>query len=96
MNPVFEWDARKAAANSRKHGVTFPEAITVFADLLAKIFDDPDHSLSERREIIIGQSSRGRLLLVSFTDRGDRIRIISARTVTRRERKAHEEDIEDS
>jgi len=96
MTPVFEWDSRKAAANARKHGVAFPEAITVFADLLARIFDDPDHSLGERREIIIGQSSRGRLLLVSFTERGDRIRIISARTVTRRERKAHEEDTEEA
>jgi len=95
MNPVFEWDSGKAAANIRKHGVTFEEAITVFSDPLARVFDDPDHSLRERREIIIGQSSKERLLLVSFTERADRIRIISARTATRSERQAHEEDIEE-
>ena len=88
----FEWDEDKAAANLRKHGVTFDEASTVFADSLAVIFDDEEHSLDEIREIVIGHSVLQRLLLVSFTERGDDlVRIISARKATRRERKDHEE-----
>lgn len=89
---MFEWDSRKAEANRRKHGVAFEEASAVFADPLARIFDDPDHSLREQREIIVGRSSKARLLLVAFTERGDRVRIISARPATRRERQFHEED----
>jgi hypothetical protein len=91
MEPVFEWDSRKAEVNRRKHRVAFEEAITVFADPLARIFDDPDHSNREHREIIAGFSSQERLLLVSFTERADRIRIINARVATPRERRAHEE-----
>ena len=83
---AFEWDVKKAAANLERHGVSFEEAVTAFEDPLAKIHDDPDHSASERRAIIIGESLQGRLLLVSFTDRGSSIRLISARPVTRRER----------
>ncbi|MFM7073955.1 MAG: BrnT family toxin [Planctomycetota bacterium] len=88
----FEWDSEKASSNVTKHGVTFDEAITVFADPLAVIFDDDGHSQDELREIIVGQSVLGRLLLVSFTER-DRlvVGIISARKATRRERKNHEE-----
>ena len=67
MSLEFEWDARKAKANLNKHGVAFDEAMTVFADPLARIFDDPDHSADEPREIIIGHSVRPRLLLVGFT-----------------------------
>jgi uncharacterized DUF497 family protein len=66
----FEWDARKASSNLRKHGVAFTEALTVFADGTARIHDDPDHSTNERREVIVGHSSRARLLLVFFTERG--------------------------
>lgn len=88
----FEWDEYKAASNGTKHGVTFDEASTIFADPLAVIFDDEEHSRQEIREIIIGHSSLGRLLLVSFTERGeDVVRIISARKATKRERKDYEE-----
>ncbi len=64
MGPSFEWNPRKAASNRAKHGVSFEEALTVFADALARIFDDEDHSSTERREIIIGHSSTQRLLVV--------------------------------
>ena len=88
----FEWDPRKAAANFRKHRVSLDEALTVFADPLSDLYDDPDHSTAERRLILMGYSNRGRLLFVSFADRGsNRIRIISARTVTKSERKQYEE-----
>jgi uncharacterized DUF497 family protein len=94
MSVRFEWDERKAAANLSKHGVSFDEASTVFADPLAAIFDDEEHSQHEVREILIGHSVFQRLLLVSFTERGgDLIRIISARKATRRERKDYEEGI---
>ncbi len=88
----FEWDPRKAAANARKHGVTFEEAASVFGDPLAAIFTDEAHSTGELREIIIGHSERNRLLLVSFAERAERIRIISARSATRRERRDYEEN----
>ena len=90
--PEFEWDGQKAAENRRNHGVTFDEAVTVFADPLANIFDDPDHSGNERRELIIGHSAEQRLLVVSFTERKRRTRIISARQATARERKDYEEN----
>lgn len=86
----FEWDPRKADANARKHGVTFSDAIPVFADPLARIFDDRDHSEDERRELIVGYDALQRLLIVSFTERGDNVRIISARRATTREAHAHE------
>ena len=89
--PTFEWDPAKAAANLDTHGVSFEEAATVFQDPLAKIHSDPDHSESEDRAILIGHSRSGRLLLVAFTDRQDRIRLISARATTPRERKDYEE-----
>jgi uncharacterized protein len=89
----FEWDARKAASNLQKHGVAFTEALTVFADPLARIHDDPDHSAREEREIIIGHSARGQLLLVFFTERGEAIRIFSARRPTKLERNDYEEGI---
>jgi uncharacterized DUF497 family protein len=90
--PEFEWDAQKAAENLRNHGVTFEEAVTVFADPLANIFDDPDHSSGERRELIIGHSTEEHLLVVSFTERERRTRIISARQATARERNEYEEN----
>jgi uncharacterized protein len=88
----FEWDDAKAESNLAKHGVSFEEALTVFDDPLAAIFDDEHHSLGERREIIVGYSYRSRLVLVSFVERSDRVRIISARPATRRERTGYEEN----
>jgi uncharacterized protein len=87
----FEWDEDKAAANLSKHGVSFEEANTVFDDPLYIDFYDPDHSLDEHRYIIIGESQQHRLLMVSYTERGNIIRLISAREVTRAEREAYEE-----
>jgi uncharacterized DUF497 family protein len=93
MSVRFEWDDDKAKANLKKHRVSFEEASTVFDDPLAKIFSDDQHSAAEIREIIVGDSVSGRLVLVSFTERGrDVIRIISARVATRNERKSHEEN----
>ena len=88
----FEWDDAKAAANLAKHGVAFEEAETVFADPLAGIAPDPDHSETERREIAAGLSAAGRLLLVSFTERRGAIRIINARELTSHERRLYEEE----
>lgn len=92
MSVRFEWDASKAALNLRKHEVSFDEATTVFDDPLARIFDDLDHSLEEHREIIVGHSINGRLLLVCFSERTeDVLRMVSARALTSRERKDYEE-----
>ena len=88
----FEWDPNKAEINLRKHGVSFAEAGTVFGDELAITVPDPDHSDDENRYITIGWSNRRRLLIVSHTDRDDKIRIISARELTPRERKTYEEE----
>jgi len=89
----FEWDLDKAASNLKKHRVGFDEASTAFGDPLGKIFFDEAHSAGEVREILIGHSIAGRLLLVSFTERGrDRVRIISARLATRKEHKDYEEN----
>ena len=87
----FEWSENKAASNLSKHGVSFEEAKTVFDDPLYVDFYDPDHSEDEERYLIVGQSNRGRLLIVSYTERGDSIRLISARELTRAERSAYEE-----
>ena len=93
MSLRFVWDPRKEALNQRKHGIAFAEALTVFADPLALVFDDPAHSRGEHREIIIGHSSRPRLLLVIFTERdGDTLRIISARQATARDRHDYQEN----
>jgi uncharacterized DUF497 family protein len=83
----FEWDEDKAAANMEKHGVSFEEAQTVFDD-----FYDLEHSHEEPRYIILGASNRGRLLMVSYTERGDNVRLISSREATPAERRAYEED----
>ena len=88
----FEWDGRKAKFNLRKHGISFEEASSVFSDVLANVYEDPDHSFHEKRFLMIGTSVRGRLLTVAFADRGRRIRIISARRVTRQEKKFYEEE----
>lgn len=86
----FEWDPDKAASNLAKHGVSFQEAATVLGDPLSITFYDPDHSIDENRYITIGTSADGRLIIVSHADRDDRIRIISARKATRRERTIYE------
>jgi len=87
----YEWDARKAAANRSKHGVSFQEAATVFRDPLSQTGGDPDHSVAENRFVTFGLSARGRLLVVAHTEQGDTIRIISAREATARERATYEE-----
>jgi len=89
----FQWDPAKATSNVRKHGVSFDEAVTVFKDPLALIFDDTEHSEVEAREIIIGMSTLSRMLLVCFVERyEDTVRIISARPATRTEKKDYEEN----
>lgn len=87
----FDWDETKAATNLSKHGVSFEEARTVFDDAFYIDFYDPDHSDHEDRYILIGTSQQGRLLMMSYTDRGDVIRLISAREATRAEREVYEE-----
>jgi len=86
----FEWDREKAAQNLEKHEVSFDEAVTAFHDPLAATFDDPDHSGGEQRFVTIGYSSQNRLIVVAHTERGEAIRIVSARLATSQERKRHE------
>ena len=86
----FEWDASKAVENLRKHKVSLIEAATVFGDFLGTTAPDPAHSAGEHRYITVGLSNLGRLLMVAHAERGDRIRIISARTLTGREKSAYE------
>ncbi|MGL4881211.1 MAG: BrnT family toxin [Waterburya sp.] len=87
----FEWNSEKAKLNLEKHGVSFQEATTVFNDPLSLTFPDPDHSIGESRYVIIGISRFEQLLVVAHTDRGKKIRVISARKATRQERKFYEE-----
>ena len=87
----FEWDEKKAANNLADHGVSFEEAKTVFDDPLYVDFYDPDHSFGEHRFIIMGESRQGRLLMVSYTERGDNIRLISVRELTPAERRQYEQ-----
>lgn len=87
----FEWSKNKAVSNLAKHKVSFEEAKTIFDDPLYVDFYDPDHSEDEERYLIVGESDRGQLLIVSYTERGESIRIISARKVTRSEQEAYEE-----
>jgi hypothetical protein len=88
---TFEWDAEKARSNARKHGVSFDEAATGFGDPLSRTIPDPDHSQSEARFVLVGRSNRGRTLVVAHTERDDRIRIISARLASKREKQQYEE-----
>jgi uncharacterized DUF497 family protein len=88
----MEWDREKESRNIQKHGVSFEEAATVFLNPLALIFDDKWHSHTEEREIIIGHSTNSHLLVVSFTTRGDAVRIISARAATPKEQRDYEEN----
>ncbi len=93
MSIEFEWDPKKAKANHAHHGIDFEEALTVFRDPLARIFEDEEHSVDAEREIIIGHSVKERLILVCFTVLEERIRLISARKATRLERKDYEETV---
>ena len=91
MGLQFEWDPDKARSNQRKHQVTFEEAATVFADMLSITVTDPDHSVNEERFITVGLSQSHRLLVVAHTERNGRIRIISARELTKTEKRAYEQ-----
>jgi uncharacterized DUF497 family protein len=88
---AFEWDQRKDSANRRKHGVGFAEASTVFDDPLSIAIPDPDHDIDEERFVIVGMSSKRSLLIVVHTIRGERIRLISARSATKHEKRNYEE-----
>ncbi len=91
MALIFEWDKRKAKSNLTKHKISFEEASTIFADLLTITIEDPLHSSTdEARFVTIGSSYRGKILVVVHCDRGDKLRIISARSAIRKERKAYE------
>ena len=87
---IFEWDPQKAKSNLKKHGVSFEEASTAFQDTLSLAIDDPLHSIDEERVVLIGMSNKNRLLVVVHAERGDNIRIISARKATKEERKNYE------
>ncbi len=87
---TFEWDRDKAGQNERKHGVSFEEAATVFGDPLALTYEDPDRSMGEYRFLTFGHTAHGRLIVVAHTDRDDRIRLISAREMTRNEIREYE------
>ena len=91
MGYEFEWDPIKAATNLRDHGVSFEEATTVFADPLAMLMADPDHSVDEERYVLLGESTQRNLLVVAFADRPPRTRLISAREATPYERRHYEE-----
>ncbi len=86
----FEWDTAKAQSNIEKHGISFVEAMTVFGDPLEVTIPDPDHSVSEARFLSLGCSERGRLLVVAYTEREDRVRLITARQASPEERKRYE------
>jgi uncharacterized DUF497 family protein len=87
----FSWDPKKAAANLKKHGISFEEASTVFRDVLSVTGSDPDHSVRECRFVTFGNSSQNRLLVVAHTEEGEKVHIISARVVTKQERRIYEE-----
>jgi uncharacterized DUF497 family protein len=91
MELSFEWDEEKASANLRKHGISFDEAAMVLADPFSLTIPDPGHSLDEQRYIDIGASEKGRVLVMVYTERGTRIRIISCRKATPSERRIYEE-----
>lgn len=91
MAYLFEWHPTKAEQNARKHGMTFEEACTAFGDPLALLKPDPDHSVDEQRYLLLGMSSRQRLLVVAHAERPPRTRLISARLATTRERRTYEE-----
>ena len=87
----FEWDSKKARVNRRKHGITFEEASTIFDDPLSITIHDPARSVGEDRFVTIGTSAKGRTIVAVHTERGDTIRIITARNATRSENKQYEQ-----
>lgn len=91
MALLFEWDSRKARSNKKKHGITFEEASTVFADILSITINDPSHSSGEDRFITVGTSFNEKLIVVVHTEHDDIIRIINARKATKHERKQYEQ-----
>ena len=91
---IFEWDEKKADQNIRKHSVSFEEAATVFGDPFSITICDPLHSKDEDRFVILGMSNKNRLLVVVHTERGDKIRIISARKATKKEKRQYESNEE--
>jgi uncharacterized DUF497 family protein len=91
MGLRFEWDREKARQNSNKHGVSFGEASEVFGDALAANVEDTTHSTYENRFVIVGQTLKRKILLVVYSERGNSVRIISARTATRQEVRIYEE-----
>lgn len=94
MDVLVEWDPEKAAENLRKHGISFEEAATVLGDPLSVTLPDPDHSRDEQRFLLLGRSSSGRPLIVAHSEEGDRVRIISARVMTPKERRSYERSLE--
>jgi uncharacterized protein len=94
MGLNVEWDPEKAAQNERKHGVSFEEAVTVLSDPLSTTMPDPDHSAREPRMLLFGRARTERFLIVSFTERDDAVRLISARVMTPRERRNYERSLE--
>jgi uncharacterized protein len=93
MTSSFEWNQEKAERNLQKHGVAFEEAVSIFDDLLCFVIDDPNHSIRERRFVALGYSIAQRLLIVVYTERKDKIRIISARPSTKPERRTYERNL---
>jgi uncharacterized DUF497 family protein len=91
MSLEFEWDPLKAINNKRKHGIAFMEGSTAFSDPRSITIPDPDHSVFENRLLLLGLCEPGRLVVVSYTERSDRIRIISVRYASKRERKFYEQ-----
>lgn len=91
MSLIFEWDAQKAKANHKKHGVSFEEAATVFGDFLSLTIPDYQHSFAESRYSTIGVSHYGKTIVVIHEDKGDNVRVISARLATKYEKKSYEE-----
>jgi hypothetical protein len=94
MGLLFEWDPRKAQLNIKRHGISFDEASTAFSDPLSRTIDDPLQTQDEDRFVLIGQSVKGRLLVVVHSERGERVRIVSARMATKKERFRYEENEE--
>ena len=94
MGLLFEWDPKKALLNLKRHGISFDEASTAFRDPLSQTIEDPLHSENEERFVLIGRTVQGRILVIVHTDRGERIRIISARLATKKERLRYEENEE--
>jgi uncharacterized DUF497 family protein len=92
MSLEFEWDPLKSRKNVKKHGISFREGMTAFADKLSYTISDPEHFMGEYRFLLLGHSSSGNLLVVAHTERGDRIRIISVRRATKQEREQYKQD----